>query len=63
MKTKMSGDVSRICDIIAQDLARAHVSYHNDEAKRFGGMYRQRIQKDRGTWRTAAGPFSWSWRF
>ena len=38
-------DVSRICDIIAHDLARTHVSYYNDDAKRTKGMYRQRIQK------------------
>jgi len=32
--------------IIAQDLARTHVSYYNDDAKRTNkGMYRQRIQK------------------
>ena len=42
---EMSGDVSRICDIIAHELARIHVSYHNDDAKRTKGMYRQRIQK------------------
>ena len=42
---EMSGDVSRICDIIAHDLARMHVSYYNDDAKRTKGMYRQRIQE------------------
>ena len=42
---EMSGDVSRICDIIAHDLARTHVSYYNDDAKRTKGMYRKRIQK------------------
>ena len=42
---EMSKDVSRICDIIAHDLARTHVSYYNDDAKRAKGMYRQRIQK------------------
>ena len=42
---EMSGDVSRICDIIAHELARIHVSYHNDDAKQTKGMYRQRIQK------------------
>ena len=42
---EMSGDVSRICGIIAHDLARTHVSYYNDDAKRTKGMYRQRIQK------------------
>ena len=45
---EMSEDVSRICDTIAHDLARAHVSYCNDDAKRTKGMYRQRIQKARG---------------
>ena len=30
---EMSGDVSRICGIIAHDLARIHVSYYNDDAK------------------------------
>jgi len=42
---EMSEDVSRICDIIARDLARTHVSYYNGDAKRTKGMYRQRIQK------------------
>ena len=42
---EMSKDVSRICDITAHDLARTHVSYYNDDAKRIKGMYRQRIQK------------------
>ena len=42
---EMSGDVSRICDIIAHELARTHVSYYNDDAKRTKGMYRRRIQK------------------
>ena len=32
-----SEDVSRICDIIAHDLARTHVSYYNDDAKRTQG--------------------------
>ena len=41
----MPEDMSRICDIIAHDLARTHVSYYNDDAKRIKGMYRQRIQK------------------
>ena len=41
----MSKDVSRICDIIAHDLARTHVSYYNDDARRTKGMYRKRIQK------------------
>ena len=31
---EMSEDVSRICEIIAHDLARTHVSYYNDDAKR-----------------------------
>ena len=42
---EMPGDVSRICDIIAHDLARAHVSYYTDDAKCTKGMYRQRTQK------------------
>ena len=42
---EMSGDVSRICDIIAHELASANVSYYNDDAKRTKGMYRRRIQK------------------
>jgi len=33
----MSEDVSRICDIITQDLARTHVSYYSDDAKRIKG--------------------------
>ena len=37
--------MSRICDIIAHDLARTHVSYYNDDAKRTKGVYRKRIQK------------------
>ena len=45
---EMSEDVSRICDIIAHDLARTHVSYYNSDTKRTKGMYRQRIQKARG---------------
>ena len=36
---------SRICDIIAHDLARTLVSYYNDDAKRTKGIYRQHIQK------------------
>ena len=31
---EMPRDVSRICDIIAHELARLHVSYHSDDAKR-----------------------------
>jgi len=42
---EMSEDVSRICDITAHDLARTHVSYYNDDAKRIKDIYRQRIQK------------------
>ena len=42
---EMSEDVSRICGIIAHDLARTHVSYYNDDAKRTKGMYGQRTQK------------------
>ena len=42
---EMPEDVSRICDIIAHDLARIHVSYYHDDAKRTKGMYRHRIQK------------------
>jgi len=42
---EMPEDVSRICDITVHDLARTHVSYYNDDAKRIKGMYRQRIQK------------------
>ena len=42
---EMSGDVSGICDIIAHDLARTHVSYYNGDARRTKGRYRQRTQK------------------
>jgi len=42
---EISEDVSRICGVIAHDLARAHVSYYNDDAKHTKGIYRQRIQK------------------
>ena len=42
---EMSEGVSCICDITAHDLARTHVSYYNDDAKRTKGMYRQRIRK------------------
>jgi len=42
---EMSEDVSRICGIIAHDLARTNVLYYNDDAKRIKGMFRQRIQK------------------
>ena len=37
--------MSRICGIIAHDLARTHVSYYNGDSKRTKGMYRQRTQK------------------
>ena len=37
--------MSCICDIIAHELARTHVSYHSDDVKRTKGMCRQRIQK------------------
>ena len=37
--------MSRICDIIAQDLARTHVSYYDDDSKRTKGIYRKRIHK------------------
>ena len=40
-KSVLRGEV----EIIAHDLARTHVSYYNDNAKRTKGMYRQRIQK------------------
>ena len=53
---EMPGDVSRICDIIAHELAGTHVSYYSDDIKRTKGMYRQRIQKAWGIRRTAAGP-------
>jgi len=42
---EMLEDVSRICDIVAHNLARTDVSYYNDDAKRTTGMYRQRTQK------------------
>jgi len=42
---EMLEDVSRICGIIAHDLARTHVSYYNGDVKRTKCMYRQRIQK------------------
>ena len=31
---EMPEDMSRICDIAAHDLARTHVPYYNDDAKR-----------------------------
>jgi len=45
---EMSEDVSRICGILAHDLARTKASYYNNDAKRTKGMYRQRIQKGWG---------------
>jgi hypothetical protein len=42
---EMSEDVSRICDIIAYELARAHVSYYNGDAKQTRGIYRQGTHK------------------
>ena len=45
MCTEVPEDVSRICGITVHDLARTHVSYYNDDAKRTKGMYRTRIQK------------------
>jgi len=45
---EMPEDLSHICEIIAHDLARTHVSYYNDDAKRIKGMCRQRIQKALG---------------
>ena len=42
---EMSEDVSRICGITAHDLARTHVSYYNNDARRTKGMCRQPIQK------------------
>ena len=37
--------MSRICGIIAHDLARTHISYYNDDANDTKGMYRQCSQK------------------
>ena len=42
---EMSEGLSRICGIITHELARAHASYYNDDAKQTKGMYRQHIQK------------------
>jgi len=42
---EMSGDVSRICDIIAHDLAQTLVSYYNGDAKCTKSMYRQRTHE------------------
>ena len=39
----MSGDMSRICDIIAHDLAWTQISYYSNYAKRTKGIFRQRI--------------------
>ena len=38
-------DVSRICGILAHDLARTKASYYNNDAKRTKGMYGQHTQK------------------
>ena len=46
---EISGDVSRICGIIAHKPAWTHASYYNDDYKRTKGMYRTRIQKARGS--------------
>ena len=54
---EMSGDVSRICDIIA-DLARTHVSYYNDDAKRIKGIAGSASRGPWGTGRTAVWPVS-----
>jgi len=44
---EMSGDVNRICGIIARDLVRNHVSYYNynDDAKRTKVMCRISSEK------------------
>ena len=42
---EISEDLSCVCDITAHDLARTHVSYYYNDAKRAKGMYRQRTQK------------------
>ena len=55
---EMSGDVSRICGIIAHDLARIHVSYYNSDPKRTKGITGSALRRPGGTWRTAAGPVS-----
>jgi len=55
---EMPEDVSRICGIIAHDLARTHVSYYNDDAKRTKSMYRHASRRPWGTRRTAVGPAS-----
>ena len=52
---EMSGGVSRICDIIAHELARINVSYYNDDAKRTKGSA---FRRPGGTRRTVAGPVS-----
>jgi hypothetical protein len=46
--SEMSEGVSRICGIVARELARARVSYYNGDAMRTKGAYRQRIQEDWG---------------
>jgi len=55
---EMSEDVSRICGIIAHDLARTYVPYCNDDAKRTEGCTGSTSRKPGGTRRTAAGPAS-----
>jgi len=45
---EMPEDASRICGIIAHDLARTHVPYYNSDAERTKGVYMQRIQKAGG---------------
>ena len=42
---EMPGDVSRICGIIAHDLARTQAFYYSGSAKRTKGTYMQRTQK------------------
>ena len=42
---EMPGEVSHIFDITAHDLARTHVLYYNDDAKRNKRMFWQRTQK------------------
>ena len=42
---EMPEDASRICGIMEHDLARTHVPFYNDDARRTKGMYRRRIQK------------------
>ena len=42
---ELPGDMTRICDITAHELARTHVLNYNRDTKRTKGMYRQRTQK------------------